>query len=165
MKKTHMRSRIAFLIVLLFSLNGGVSVNAIDTTMPEPIILEDEAVMSEEVGVLGDIVVGGSGESEIEEGSLNYNYWKTRIYGSGMICWIDLEYETVAARLETSLTITRSKVLGIPYDQTTLSDLEINSDYVYTRWDDGIDYIATYASGSAYINGNRVSTLSVFGWT
>lgn len=108
-------------------------------------------------GVIGEPV------SQVHEGSYNYVYWKCRMSGSGASCWIELNYGT-PAQLKTSLTVERSTGLWIHYDYQTYTNTQRNSRNVYTVWDDGYQYVALSASGTASINGVQVANMSVDGW-
>lgn len=106
----------------------------------------------------------GDPVTDTDEGSFNYVYWRGRISGSGATCWTDLQYGQNANTIKTKLVITRSLGLWIPYDYHTVTNTEYNDNYVYSRWDDGVSYVALAATGTGYINGTEVFSLFVNGW-
>ena len=76
------------------------------------------------------------------EGSHNGVYYRSTIYGSGATCWIQINCGSSVSILQSSLRVTRSKGLWIPYDVYTVNNMARNSTTVYSRWDDGGSYVA-----------------------
>ena len=66
--------------------------------------------------------------------------------------------------MQSSLRVTRSIGLRIPYDDYTVNNMAGNSTTVFSRWDDGGSFVALDASGTTSMNGTVVESLSVGGW-
>ena len=98
------------------------------------------------------------------EGSHNGVYYRSTIYGSGATCWIQINCGSSVSILQSSLRVTRSKGLWIPYDVYTVNNMAGNSTTVFSRWDDGGSFVALDASGTTSMNGTVVESLSVDGW-
>lgn len=120
-------------------------------------------ILSEESGIMPlDIV--GQPVTSLKEGAYNNVGWMCRMSGSGAQCWIKLDYGTTATRLDCSLTVERSKGLWMTDSYQELTATAKNSNNVYARWDDGVQYVALSATGNASINGTRAAGLFVSGW-
>lgn len=109
-------------------------------------------------------IVVGTPKSYSVEGNHDGVYYKTTIFGCGTTCWIELDCGSTVSRLETYLSVVRSKGLWIPANVWENGTMKRNATNVYTRWDDGGEYVALSAQGTASMNGTQVESMSVSGW-
>lgn len=154
MKNKHLRILAALVMVAMLVFGTGVSATAQSLNATDIVSANNNAAL----GVIGAPV------TNFREGSFNNYYWISRMSGDGAVCWIELDYATTARRLDSTLTIARSEGYFIHYDYYTLENTSMNSNNVYSRWDDGINYVARSASGTVSIALTQVASMSVSGW-